>query len=137
MAARRLRTATGLPTISRMCNRWLRLLPLFIAALWLPFQAVAAVAMPFCRHGEAHKTLAMVDETVEHCQMHGQQATQPDHGMDCDDCGFCHLAGAGFMPAAEQVAALIPTDRDFSADFELPPASTFPEPPRQPPKRLT
>lgn len=121
-----------------MHRRFLRLLPLFVAALWLPFQAIAATAMPFCRHGEAHKMVAMADEMVSgHCHMHDQQQpAQPDHTTTCDDCGFCHLAAAGFMPAPERVAAVISSARDFRADVELTPASAVPEPPQQPPKRL-
>ncbi len=123
----------------RMRNRWFRLLPLFLAALWLPFQAIAATAMPFCRHGEVHDTaamVAMVDEAAEHCHLSGQQQpTQSGHGMDCDNCEFCHLA-AGFMPATEYAAAVMASDRDFQADLPLAPASAIPEPPQQPPKRL-
>jgi hypothetical protein len=120
-----------------MRHRWYRLLPLFVAALWLPFQAIAATAMPFCRHGEAHKMMAMVDDAaVEHCPMHEHQPAPVGHGMNCDDCGFCHLAAAGFMPTPERIAAVIPAARDFSADAPLAPASIIPEPPQQPPKRV-
>jgi hypothetical protein len=121
----------------RMCHRFFRLLPLFVAALWLPFQAIAATAMPFCRHGEAHKLLAMADDAaVEHCPMHDKQPTPKDHGMGCDDCGFCHLAAAGMMPAPKRVADVIPAGRDFRADVQLAPTSAIPEPPQQPPKRV-
>jgi hypothetical protein len=92
--------------------------------------------MPFCRHGEAHQTMAMVDAAMDHCAMHEQQSQPVDHGMNCDDCGFCHLAAAGFMPTPERVAAVIPAARDFSADAPLAPASAIPEPPQQPPKRV-
>jgi hypothetical protein len=120
-----------------MRHRLIRLLPLFVAALWLPFQAIAATAMPFCRHGEAHKMMAMADDAVvEHCPMHDQQPAPPDHGMGCDDCGFCHLAAAGFMPTPERIADVIPAGRDFRADASLAPASVTLEPPQQPPKRL-
>lgn len=117
--------------------RFLRLLPLFVAALWLPFQAIAATAMPFCRHGEAHKMMVPTDDAaMEHCTMHGQQQPLPDHGKTCDDCGFCHLAAAGMMPTPEHLAAIVPAARDFRADAQRPPASAIPEPPQQPPKRL-
>ena len=115
----------------------LYVIPLFIAALWLPFQAIAAVAMPFCRHGEAQ---TVRDVATEHCQMHESQAPAggqvPDHGFYCDDCGVCHLAASGFMPTPEYTAAVIATGRDFRAEAPLAPASAVPEPPRQPPKRL-
>lgn len=120
-----------------MISRRFHLLPLFVAALWLPFQAIAASAMPFCRHGEAHKTVATVDGVaVEHCHMHDPQPAPADHGMNCDDCGVCHLAAAGMMPTPESIAVVTPAARDFRADAPLAPASAIPEPPQQPPKRL-
>lgn len=120
-----------------MSCRILRLLPLILAALWLPFQAIAATAMPFCRHGEAHKMVALADDAaMEHCSMHGQQQPAPDHGTPCDDCGFCHLAAAGMMPTPEFIAVVVPAARDFRADVQHAPASAIPEPPQQPPKRV-
>jgi hypothetical protein len=120
-----------------MNRRLIRILPLFLAALWLPFQAVAAVSMPLCRHGEAHRTTALVEAAMEHCAMHDQQQTgSVDHGLACDDCGVCHLLAAGFIPTAEQAAAVIPVAQDYRAVVSLPPASATPEPPQQPPKRL-
>ena len=120
-----------------MRHRWYRLLPLFLAALWLPFQAIAATAMPFCRHGEAHKMMAMADEMAgKPCHMHEQKPAPADHAMNCDDCGFCHLAVAGFMPEPERVATVIPAGRDFGVEIQLAPTSAIPEPPQQPPKRL-
>jgi hypothetical protein len=121
-----------------MRSRWFRLLPLFFAAFWLPLQAIAATAMPFCRHGEAHRTMPVVaaEEGMEHCALHGSPAPT-DHGLNCDDCGFCHLAGSGFMPAAGQTAATLPTSRDFRSWPELAPASIVSEPPQHPPKRTT
>ena len=120
-----------------MNRRFLRLLPLFAVALWLPFQAVAATAMPFCRHGEAHKVVAPVDDlATERCAMHDPQPAPVDHGLSCDDCGVCHLAAAGMMPTPEAFAPVVPAARDFRADVQIAPASATPEPPQQPPKRL-
>jgi hypothetical protein len=123
-----------------MNRRLLLLLPLFLAALWLPFQAVAAVSMPFCRHGEAHKTMALVeDAATDHCAMHGEPSPsdqQAERGLGCDDCGVCHLLAAGFMPSTGRAAAVIPVAQDYRADVPLAPASAIPEPPQQPPKRL-
>lgn len=133
-----LQSAMPLPTIALMRTRWLRLLPLFFAAFWLPLQAIAATAMPFCRHGEAHRAVPPVvaADPMEHCAMHGAPAAD-DHGLNCDDCGFCHLAGAGFMPAAAPAAAVPPSHPDFQSWPELAPAGVVPEPPRYPPKRTT
>ena len=127
-----------------MRSRWPRLLPLFVAAFWLPFQAVAAMGMSFCRHGEAHATVVTDGGTAEHCHMHESQAGADDlKSADladandiCDNCEFCHLGNAGFMPAAEYLAAVVSLGRDFLPDFVLAPASAIPEPPQQPPRRL-
>lgn len=116
-------------------RRLCRLLPLFVAALWLPFQAIAAVSMPFCRHGEAHGATAATEQANAGCHLHAQQEAA-DHAMSCDDCGFCHLAAAGMMPALERIAAVVPAARDFRLDVPPAPASAIPEPPRHPPKRL-
>lgn len=118
-----------------MRSRWLRFLPLFVAAIWLPFQAIAATAMPFCRHGEAPVVAAMDDIAAEHCHMHDQQAPA-DHGLGCDHCGFCHLAAAGVMPTSERFIVIVPAGRDFRSEAPLAPASNIPEPPQQPPRRL-
>jgi hypothetical protein len=117
-----------------MSRRFLRLLPLFLAALWLPFHAIAAVTMPFGGQGAAHQTTA--GEAMDHCAMHQAQPAPVDHGLGCDQCGVCHLMAAGFMPSAEHVAFVIPAARDFRADASLAPASAIPEPPQQPPKRV-
>jgi hypothetical protein len=122
-----------------MRSRWLRLLPLFFAAFWLPVQAIAATAMPFCRHGEAHRAMPAVvavgaEAGMEHCALHGAPAPA-DHGLNCDDCGFCHLSGASFLTAVGQAPAARPASRDFQAWPELAPASIILEPPRYPPKR--
>lgn len=125
-----------------MMPRWLRLLPMLLAALWLPFQAVAANAMPLCRHGQQQAPVA-VQAAADHCAMHamaGEAAAQPDPaaadaGLGCDQCGFCHLAGAGYLPAAERIAPAAPADRSFAAPVALVPPSHIPEPPQQPPRR--
>jgi hypothetical protein len=119
-----------------MSRRFLRLLPLFVAALWLPFHAIAAVTMPLGGQGAAHETMAMDGEAMDHCTMHEAQPAPADHGLGCDQCGVCHLMAAGFMPSAEHVAAVTPAARDFRADAPLAPASAIPEPPQQPPKRV-
>ncbi len=118
-----------------MRRRFPRLLPLFFAALWLPFQAIAAVGMPYCRHGEAPAATAAAT-TVDHCHLHAAQDGAGDHALSCDGCGFCHLACASFMPTAEPVLPMIPVAQDYRAEVPLVPASAIPEPPQQPPKRL-
>jgi hypothetical protein len=113
---------------------WFRLLPLFFAACWLPVQAIAAIAMPYCRHGEAQR--APQAAVAGHCAEHGA-AAGAEHGMACDDCGLCHLAGACFMPAVDRTGATLPASQVFSAWVAPAPSSTVPEPPQHPPKRST
>jgi hypothetical protein len=115
--------------------RWFHVLPLLVAAFWLPFQAVAAMAMPFCRHGEAHRMAPADQVDAQHCHMQEQPAGSDEHAPSCDNCEFCHLAAAGFMPTPEYVAAVISLGRDFRSHVVLAPASALPEPPQQPPKR--
>lgn len=120
-----------------MNRRFLRLLPVFVAALWLPFQAVAATAMPFCRHGDVQTAPVPADAVVGHCHLQEQAPPAPaDRGLNCDDCGACHLLAAGFIPTAERAPAIVAVAQDYRAEVPLAPASATPEPPRQPPKRL-
>ena len=126
--------------------RWFRLLSVMLAALWLPFSAVAAVTMPFCQHGGQHEQLAhgdhagmqhdhnaMSHEAMEHDGL--AHDTAPAHdGVACDQCGFCHLACAGMMPAQSSSASVLPPAHDFAVS----PAPTFPsltaEPLPRPPR---
>lgn len=122
-------------------RRRFSLLLFILTAFWLPMQAVAAAAMPFCRHGEAHKTV-QATAAAEHCHLQDQQPREslpsPDdsHGMSCDDCGFCHLAASGFLPAPDHVGMIIGLGREFRLHIELAPPSYIPEPPQRPPRRV-
>ena len=124
-------------------RRWLRLLPLLITALWLPLQAVAAVAMPFCRHAAHQQAPAAAMTHEEHCAGHVMEpAANPaadgiDCAQDCDGCELCHLASAGYMPAATATTARLPAIRDFEALPVLASPSFIPEPPQHPPRRLS
>ncbi|MDP2793579.1 MAG: hypothetical protein Q8O25_05785 [Sulfurisoma sp.] len=121
---------------------WLRLLPLLITALWLPLQAVAAVAMPFCRHATEQAVPAEAMTHEEHCPGHAVEAAATpaaagsDCAQDCDGCELCHLTGAGCMPAATTTAHL-PAARDFVPRSVLVSPSFVPEPPQHPPRRLS
>jgi len=120
-------------------RRWFRLLPLLITALWLPLQAVAAVAMPFCRHA-AEQAVPVAAMTAEgHCAGHAAAAapTPTPGDQDCDGCELCHLASAGYMPAAAPTAARLPATRDFASRPVLVLPSFIPEPPQHPPRRLS
>lgn len=120
-----------------------RLLPMLFAAFWLPIQAVAAENMAFCHHGQAQATVVDDSEmAMADCPMH-HGAPEPaapvsgdkDHGLGCDQCGFCHLASAGFMSSPERATAVAPADRAFLIAAPLVPSSNIPEPPQHPPKR--
>jgi hypothetical protein len=107
--------------------RQLRSCLLILLALWLPIQANAALTMPFCRHAPE----PVAAETT-HC--HEQMVNAAASDIDCDNCGLCHLASAGFL--------LAPTDTFplHAASILVPKlqaasASHIPEPPQQPPRR--
>ena len=75
---------------------------LILIALWLPLQAAAAVAMPFCRH--AHEApQADMSKMEMPCHEHEQSGHATDDtplaaNAACDNCEMCHLATAGFLP---------------------------------------
>ncbi|MDK9723418.1 MAG: hypothetical protein OEL88_00925 [Sterolibacteriaceae bacterium MAG5] len=106
---------------------------LILAALWLPLQAVAGIAMDI---GAKAQAAAMDGAGMgEHCAFH-DPAPEPAAGDGpCDDCGVCHLAGAGYVPVAEIRAGALPAIRSFAANGPLPVPSRSPEPPQHPPKR--
>lgn len=121
-------------------RRWFRMLPLLITALWLPLQAVAAIAMPFCRH--AAEQVVPLDAAVAeaHCHGHGGDDAPPASAaadQDCDGCELCHLASAGYMLPAMATAESLPSARDFAARPFLASPSHIPEPPQHPPRRLS
>lgn len=103
-----------------MFSRRLHLLILFFAAAWLPFSAVAAIAMPFCTHGQepapAHHGMPSGDAAAAqwaHGDCHARAADaaadpSAQGGLACDQCGFCHLACAGIIPPS---AAASPVHR--------------------------
>ncbi|RLJ68510.1 hypothetical protein [Sulfurisoma sediminicola] len=120
-------------------RRWFRLLPLLITALWLPLQAVAAIAMPYCRHAAEQVVALDASASEAHCRGHaGNDA--PSAGaaadQDCDGCELCHLASAGYMLPAVAMAGHLPPARDFEARPVLASPSFIPEPPQHPPRRL-
>lgn len=131
-------------------RRWLRLLPLLITALWLPLQAVAAVAMPFCRHAAEQAVPAETLMHEEHCPGHAVEAGLSSGSMvatsvaadsgcaqDCDGCELCHLASAGYLLPAVPTATSLPPAHDFAANPVLASPSFIPEPPQHPPRRLS
>ncbi|HWQ38181.1 MAG TPA: hypothetical protein VNM24_06135 [Burkholderiales bacterium] len=101
-----------------MC-RW-KLAVVLLISLWLPVQGMAAVVMPFCKHGlvgEPDQGIAPPASTA-HAGLHatnGHAAGHADHAahaaqaganhtaqaslIPCDDCGHCHLSCAFTLPS--------------------------------------
>jgi hypothetical protein len=132
-----------------------RLLLTVLMALWLPFQAVAAVTMPFCAHGSgqprdaakaSHRTSVASRET-HHSHQHGQPADNdphhaghhperaghhPDHTgsastVQCNDCGACHLACSPALATSVSSHAVTTLSYHFSPRVQSPPGAHTPE----------
>lgn len=112
---------------------------LILTALWLPLQAVAGMTMKLCAHETAPHSMLAAAMGEDHCPYHDADAAPATHdqtpGQACDDCGICHLACAGYMPAAEARTGVVPTDRTFQHWPAAYLPSHIPEPPQHPPKR--
>ena len=123
-----------------MHSRFARLLVLF-AALWLPLQAVTALAMPFCRHG-APQAVVQTEVAAMPCEHAAEHAPAPTHSPDkagqvchaCDNCSYCHLAGASALPLALNAQPEFPAARDYALPAERILVSHIPEQPQRPPR---
>lgn len=127
-------------------RRSTRLLILLITALWLPLQAVAGIVMPFSSLASEQPVPAeaMSHEAPCHGQMTGGTETPPaqaslghDCDQGCDDCGVCHLASSGYMPATDSRSADLPVTRTYVVWPVLASLSFIPEPLQHPPLRLS
>jgi hypothetical protein len=103
---------------------------ILLMALWLPFQAVVAVAMPFCQD--------MADSAPSH-QHHGEHhgdagaSGDPDDGnhafpLQCNDCGPCHLACAPMVGMAASIVVLPVSQHLCALPQAVPPARTLDQP---------
>jgi hypothetical protein len=91
--------------------RQIRIFVVGLLMLWLPVQAVAAVAMPFCPHGGAADAGASShehhhpDSSTPASEHHGSRHSNPDTAagglQQCNNCGACNLACAPAVPASE------------------------------------
>lgn len=117
--------------------RRIRSILMILLALWLPLQAVAAWAMPFCAHAAA-----AVSEDAQampaHCHHEAEAApASTAAGFDCDNCGMCHLASAGYLFASAQPLAISPA----AAKPLFPPLmshrSYIGDPPQHPPRSFS
>jgi hypothetical protein len=94
-----------------------------LMVLWLPFQAVAAVAMPFCEHGQSPASAGMSlphDEHSGHYPAHAPDDSSPL--LACTDCGACHLACAPMVGTEGNRPSLRFSDRFRPLAQTLPPA---------------
>jgi ferredoxin len=111
----------------------LRLPVIALLLLWLPLQAVAAVAMPFCTHGWSQTTL---HGGSGHDHHHDPSQPASHHHasgpQDCNGCGACNLACAPAIPAS--AALLSPPPVTAPLQLHLSRAGLFiPEQPQPPP----
>lgn len=114
---------------------------LILMALWLPLQAAAAVAMPFCRHAAEQPLQAAALQSPEHCHEHAGNAAGPEGGagssdLACDNCEMCHLASASYISSAAVVLPP-PVASALIGKPALVARNHIAEPPRHPPRRLS
>lgn len=125
-----------------MSKRFVRFLLLF-AALWLPVQTMAGLAVSVCMnmqdhqgHGSSAAMMHDVSDAAMHC--HEAMADDPPlHQDSCDNCEICHLASAGFMPSAALPDGLLPTHNSYTLPAIVAPPSHIAEPPQHPPRYAT
>ena len=106
-----------------------------IAALALPFQAVAGLAMGIgaaVGGGQTAMQAAADDAAAmpEDCPMHKQ--TPAADG--CSHCGLCHL-GSSLIYSGHAASNALAAPASYTAANEATPASHISEPPLHPPKR--
>lgn len=121
---------------NQVMMRWLRLLPVFFAALCLPLHALAAATMPFCQLVPATATTRLdAAVTVNHagCEMAGQKDMSVKSQGSCKTCGVCHLLAGGMMALNVVISPGTPTPGDFSllplAAFQSRSIEPLPKPP--------
>jgi len=108
---------------------------ILLMALWLPFQGVVAVAMPFCQDmADGHSDSAPSHQ--HHGEHHGDAAGavgSPDDGnqnfpLECNDCGPCHLACAPVLGVAAGIIVLPISQHLCALPQAAPPARTLDQP---------
>ncbi len=106
--------------------------------LWFPLQGFAAPGMSFCRHNHVPPPAMQATMQYHHaghdCDHH-QNTSCAKHQTQCDDCGYCHLAGA---PALLHTPTGLSDNASFSFKFafETHFPQFFPEQPQRPPHAL-
>lgn len=114
-----------------MRRQWSYLL--ILIALWLPLQAAAAWAIPFCRHAAVEQAA----QATEHCHEHAAAAAEPvaASDLDCDNCEMCHLASAGYLLAAADAGSFGAAARVLVPRLKPVSPGHLAEPPLLPPRR--
>jgi hypothetical protein len=116
---------------------------LFFAALWLPVQTMAGLAMPLCGHAQEQVAAGIVNHEANipgEAAMPCHEAMGSDQAADqdaCDNCQVCHLASTGFMPSADLAADLMSAGYHYAHPAIVAPRSHVAEPPQHPPRRGT
>lgn len=102
--------------------------------LWLPLQGLAAAGMSYCRHDHTPPAVqaGMSGHHGDHDCCHDQDSPSASHQTPCDDCGYCHLAGA---PALLTTPVGLGYDASFSFKFVFDTHFPlfYPEQPQRPP----
>lgn len=107
----------------------LRSLIVALMVLWLPFQALAAVAMPFCEHGQGPASGGAAVPHDEHSGHHPAHASDGSSSrIACADCGACHLACAPMVGTEGTRPMLRFSDRFSPLAQTLPPAHALEQP---------
>lgn len=107
------------------------------AALWLPVQTMAGLAMPLCAHGQGEPVAVAMNHGDDASAMPCHDAIageQVGHQDGCDNCSVCHLASAGFMPSADAASGFLPAGHHYTLPAVLAPRSHIAEPPQHPPR---
>ncbi|MDD5250313.1 MAG: hypothetical protein PHY45_15125 [Rhodocyclaceae bacterium] len=113
---------------------------LILTALWLPLQAVAGLTMKLGMADAVPASVQTAAAETAACPYHHAAAAAPatpvpSHQQACDNCGVCHLAATGYMPAAATLAVILPLAQAFLPAPAVEQSSHIPEPPQYPPKR--
>ncbi len=113
--------------------RRLRPVVILLMALWLPFQAVVAVAMPFCQ-GLPSPTDGRSDtgplhqHPGEHHGDAGAAGSGQNFPLECNDCGSCHLACAPMVGVTASIILLSVSQHLCGQPQALPPARMLDQP---------
>lgn len=114
---------------------------MLVSALLLPLQGVAGMTMKLCAHdATAAQALPATEAGVdEHCPYHEADSAPASldstQSQGCDNCGICHLACSGYLPASGLPAVATAEAHQLQPQPVAALASHIPEPPRYPPKR--